>query len=138
MIASSAQLSTFLPAQSRLTRISTPPKASRAAATILRGASSATSFVANINYDAKGQRQRIDYKNGASTLYSYDPLTFRLTQLVTRRNAAAIGCSGHREAAILEGNAQKVLAPHPDVEPRRLVDHIGEAHLAQRVFVLVE
>lgn len=45
--------------------------------------------VANIDYDAKGQRQRIDYKNGASTLYSYDPLTFRLTQLLTRRNAAA-------------------------------------------------
>jgi hypothetical protein len=44
--------------------------------------------VANIDYDAKGQRQRIDYKNGASTLYSYDPLTFRLTQLLTRRNAA--------------------------------------------------
>ena len=43
----------------------------------------------NIDYDAKGQRQRIDYKNGASTLYSYDPPTFRLTQLVTRRNAAA-------------------------------------------------
>ena len=44
--------------------------------------------VANIDYDAKGQRQRIDYKNGASTHYSYDPLTFRLTQLLTRRNAA--------------------------------------------------
>ena len=45
--------------------------------------------VANIDYDAKGRRQRIDYKNGASTSYVYDPLTFRLTQLVTRRNAAA-------------------------------------------------
>ncbi len=45
--------------------------------------------VANIDYDAKGQRQRIDYKNGASTVYSYDPLTFRLTQLLTRRGATA-------------------------------------------------
>jgi RHS repeat-associated protein len=45
--------------------------------------------VANIDYDAKGQRQRIDTKNGASTLYNYDPLTFRLTRLVTRRSAAA-------------------------------------------------
>jgi RHS repeat-associated protein len=43
--------------------------------------------VANIDYDAKGQRQRIDYKNGVSTLYSYDPLTFRLTRLLTRRGA---------------------------------------------------
>lgn len=45
--------------------------------------------VANIDYDAKGQRQHIAYKNGTSTFYSYDPLTFRLTQLLTRRNAAA-------------------------------------------------
>ncbi|MGE3163994.1 MAG: SpvB/TcaC N-terminal domain-containing protein [Planctomycetota bacterium] len=45
--------------------------------------------VANIDYDAKGQRQRIDYKNGASTFYSYDPLTFRLTRLLTRRIPAA-------------------------------------------------
>jgi len=45
--------------------------------------------VTNIEYDAKGQRLRIDYKNGASTHYDYDPLTFRLTQLLTRRNAAS-------------------------------------------------
>ncbi|MCX5954232.1 MAG: toxin [Cyanobacteria bacterium] len=44
--------------------------------------------VADIDYDAKGQRQRIDYKNGASTAYIYDPLTFRLTQLQTRRRAS--------------------------------------------------
>ncbi len=43
--------------------------------------------VANIDYDAKGQRQRIDYKNAASTFYRYDPLTFRLTQLLTKRKA---------------------------------------------------
>ncbi|MDQ3412143.1 MAG: toxin, partial [Chloroflexota bacterium] len=40
--------------------------------------------VANIDYDAKGQRQRIDYQNGASTFYQYDPETFRLTALYTR------------------------------------------------------
>lgn len=44
--------------------------------------------VANIDYDAKGQRLRIDYKNGASTFYDYDELTFRLTHLYTRRGAA--------------------------------------------------
>jgi RHS repeat-associated protein len=44
--------------------------------------------VGNIDYDAKGQRQRIDYKNGASTFYRYDPLTFRLAQLLTKRKAA--------------------------------------------------
>ncbi|QEA39651.1 toxin [Pistricoccus aurantiacus] len=44
--------------------------------------------VTDIDYDAKGQRLRIDYKNGASTFYRYDPLTFRLTQLLTRRKPA--------------------------------------------------
>ncbi len=41
--------------------------------------------VANINYDAKGQRVGITYKNGASTRYGYDATTFRLIRLYTRR-----------------------------------------------------
>ena len=44
--------------------------------------------VNNIDYDAKGQRVRIDYKNGASTRYAYDPETLRLIHLYTRRGAA--------------------------------------------------
>ncbi len=52
----------------------------------LRGVATSTTFVANIDYDAKGQRTRIDYGNGASTFYAYDPLTFRLTHLLTRRD----------------------------------------------------
>jgi len=47
--------------------------------------------VANIDYDARGRRSRIDYKNGASTAYRYDPVTFRLAQLYTRRGAAFDG-----------------------------------------------
>ena len=53
----------------------------------LRGAATATAFVTNIDYDAKGQRNRIDYGNGASTVYDYDPLTYRLTNLKTTRPA---------------------------------------------------
>ena len=49
------------------------------------GAAAATSFVANIDYNAKAQRVRIDYGNGATTTYSYDPLTFRLAELTTAR-----------------------------------------------------
>src|SRR5690606_30878319 len=44
-----------------------------------------TPFVTNIDYDAKGQRERIAYANGATTTYTYDPLTFRLTHLKTTR-----------------------------------------------------
>lgn len=45
--------------------------------------------VADIDYDAKGQRTLIDYKTRDATVirtaYTYDPDTFRLTHLYTRR-----------------------------------------------------
>ena len=41
--------------------------------------------VTDIDYDAKGQRTLINYGNGVRTTYDYDPLTFRLTHLLTRR-----------------------------------------------------
>ena len=49
----------------------------------------ATAFVTDIDYDAKGQRTLIDYGNGVTTTYDYDPLTFRLVHLLTRRDAIA-------------------------------------------------
>jgi RHS repeat-associated protein len=53
----------------------------------LRGATEWTSFVENIDYNAKGQRQLILYGNGAETAYDYDPLTFRLVNLKTSRDS---------------------------------------------------
>jgi RHS repeat-associated protein len=53
----------------------------------LGGSPAATTFVANIDYDAKGQRLTVGYGNGARTDYAYDPLTFRLTGLTTSRSA---------------------------------------------------
>jgi RHS repeat-associated protein len=51
--------------------------------------------VNNVDYDAKGRRLRIEYKNGATTRYAYDPQTFRLIHLYTRRGAAfAEDCGG--------------------------------------------
>lgn len=52
----------------------------------LRGAAATTTFVSNIDYDAKGQRTAILYGNGVRTGYTYDPLTFRLRQLRSTRN----------------------------------------------------
>ncbi len=43
--------------------------------------------VTNIDYNAKGQRTRIDYGNGVRTTYEYDPFTFRLVHLLTQRDA---------------------------------------------------
>jgi RHS repeat-associated protein len=53
----------------------------------LQGEQSSTSFVTNIDYDAKGQRTLIEYGNNVRTNYEYDPLTFRLTRLQTLRGA---------------------------------------------------
>ncbi len=50
-------------------------------------ASASLHAVTDIDYDAKGQRQRVDHGNGVSIFYEYDPLTFRLARLLTRRNA---------------------------------------------------
>lgn len=55
----------------------------------LRGAATATNFVQNIDYDAKGQRERIQYGNGSTTGYTYDDKTFRLKRLLTTRNNGA-------------------------------------------------
>ena len=47
--------------------------------------------ITNLNHDAKGQRTRIDYGNGVTTRYTFDPETFRLTRLETRRGAGFPG-----------------------------------------------
>lgn len=49
----------------------------------VRGAVTATDFVSNIDYDAKGRRTLIAYGNGTETSYSYDDVTQRLTRLRT-------------------------------------------------------
>jgi hypothetical protein len=45
-----------------------------------------TQAIQKIDYDAKGQRTRIQYGNGTTTRYHYDPYTFRLTYLLTTAN----------------------------------------------------
>jgi RHS repeat-associated protein len=42
----------------------------------------------DIDYDAKGQRTRVAYRNGATTTITYDPLTFLPTRIYTRRGPA--------------------------------------------------
>ncbi|MGI8960801.1 MAG: SpvB/TcaC N-terminal domain-containing protein [Bryobacteraceae bacterium] len=54
----------------------------------LRGVAAVTPFVNNIDYDPKGRRTLIEYGNGVKTTYSYDPLTFRMMHLQTKRDPA--------------------------------------------------
>lgn len=51
----------------------------------LRGAPTADTFVTNIDYNARGQRELIEYGNGTRTEYVHNPTTFRLTRLKTIR-----------------------------------------------------
>ncbi len=78
----------------------------------LQGAPSATTFVETVVYDAKGQRQSIAYGNGSTTVYSYDPETFRLTELTTLRPL---------DSAVLQDLAY-AYDPVPETSPR-----IGDA-----------
>jgi RHS repeat-associated protein len=52
----------------------------------LHGDTTPTIVVESIGYDAKAQRQRIAYGNGATTYYAYDRDTFRLIKLTTLRS----------------------------------------------------
>jgi len=47
-------------------------------------------IVKNIDCNAKGQRERIEYGNGVTTTYAYDEFTFRLAHLQTLRGADAL------------------------------------------------
>ena len=53
----------------------------------LKGEATERTFVDGITYNARGQRERIDYGNGVHTTYAYEATTFRLTSLVTTRES---------------------------------------------------
>ena len=54
--------------------------------TLPRGAAQPLSVTKDAGYNAKGQRTYIAHGNGTYTSSSYDPLTFCLLRIVTRRN----------------------------------------------------
>jgi len=57
---------------------------------MLRGSRN-VGFVTNIDYDAKGQRTKIEYGNDAATEYEYDEFTYRLTDLKTTHKTGVKG-----------------------------------------------
>ncbi|WP_182407530.1 SpvB/TcaC N-terminal domain-containing protein [Psychrobacter sp. GP33] len=112
----------------------------------LRGDAVVTPFVSNIDYDAKGQRQRIDYSNGTSTSYEYDPLTFRLTHLRTRRGTESLQDLSYTYdpvgniTQIRDDAQQTIFFRNQHVEPSteyiydalyRLIEATGREHLGQ-------
>ncbi|MFJ9854733.1 SpvB/TcaC N-terminal domain-containing protein [Streptomyces sp. NPDC101150] len=112
-----------------------------------------TVLVAAVEYNARGQRTRIDYGNGARTRYTYDPLTFRLTALRSRRERPRPR-RGHRTVqhltychdpvgnivSIRDTAQQKTFFRNRVVEPGadytydavyRLIEATGREHLGQ-------
>lgn len=112
----------------------------------LRGALATTPFITNIDYDAKGQRTRAEFGNDVRTTYDYDPLTFRLIRLRTRRGAEALQDLGYTYDPVgnithIQDDAQQILFfRNRRVEPSneytydalyRLIEAKGREHLGQ-------
>ncbi|MEB8338472.1 SpvB/TcaC N-terminal domain-containing protein [Streptomyces endophyticus] len=105
-------------------------------------------FVQGIDYDAKGQRRRIEYGNGAATTYRYDSATYRLTELRTVRDATPATVQHLTYTYDPVGNVidirddaqQTVFFKNARVEPHtsytydavyRLVEAVGREHTGQ-------
>jgi RHS repeat-associated protein len=112
----------------------------------LRGSTTTTTFVSNINYNAKGQRELIEYGAGASTTCEYDPLTFRLIHMRTLKGGERLqdlfynydpaGNITH----IQDDAQQTIFFRNKQVEPSndykydaiyRLIEAAGREHLGQ-------
>jgi RHS repeat-associated protein len=102
--------------------------------------------VTNIDYDARGQRALIDFGNGVRTTYAYDPLTFRIVNLVTRRNAVilqdlhytydAVGNITHigddaQQTIFFNNNRIDPSADYTYDALYRLIEATGREHLGQ-------
>lgn len=113
---------------------------------LLDGDAGVTDIVAHLDYNARGQRTLISYGNGTRSEYAYDPLTFRLTGLVTLRGEQRL--QDLRYAYDPVGNAtsvqdraqQRVFFRNRVVEPSvgyvydavyRLTEATGREHLGQ-------
>lgn len=112
----------------------------------LRGSTVTTEFIRNIDYDAKGQRERIEYGNGVQTSYEYDPLTLRLTRLHTQRGTERLQDLSYiydptgNITAIRDDAQQTVYFNNAVVEPHveytydaiyRLIAATGREHIGQ-------
>ncbi|MFD7874399.1 SpvB/TcaC N-terminal domain-containing protein [Streptomyces sp. NPDC059766] len=94
----------------------------------LRGVATGTPFITNIDYNARGQRVRIDYGNGASTAFDYDPVTFRLNSARTTRPPVA-----DVTASVLFANATVVQDLRYTYDPVGNVTRIEDAALRTTV-----
>jgi len=91
-----------------------------------------TPLVRNVDYDSNGHRRRIDYGNGASTLFDYDPLTFRLVRLLTVRDPAGFPADDPRPPSA-DSPGSQVQDLRYSYDPVGNVTSIRD-HAQQRIF----
>ena len=112
----------------------------------LPGAEEVTTFVAHLDYNARGQRTLTRYGNGSSSVYAYDPLTFRLVTLTTLRERQRLQDLRYtydpvgNPTLIRDGAQQRVFFRNRVVDPSasyvydalyRLIEATGREHLGQ-------
>ncbi|MGE3288890.1 MAG: SpvB/TcaC N-terminal domain-containing protein [Pseudonocardia sp.] len=103
-------------------------------------------LVRNVDYDAKGQRTRLEHGNGAVTEYRYDPLTFRLRRLLTTRGTDALQALAYtydpvgnvtgiadaaRQAVFFRGTVAPASAGYTYDALYRLLSATGREHVGQ-------
>ncbi len=63
-----------------------------------------TRFIKNIDYNAKGQREKIRYGNNSVTTYTYDEKTYRLHRLLTSGMVSPSGAGGQQSQILQDLN----------------------------------
>ncbi|MGH7573968.1 MAG: SpvB/TcaC N-terminal domain-containing protein [Longimicrobiales bacterium] len=114
----------------------------------VRGAASVTTFVDHIDYDVYGRRAAVVHGNGTTTVYTYDPRSFRLRRIHTTRTGPASNLQDLRYTYDPVGNVVEIRDDADDtvffrnevVEPEqrfeydalyRLVRAEGREHVSQ-------
>lgn len=87
----------------------------------LRGNASVTPFVTDLAYNPRGQRTRITHGNGAQTRFEYDPLTFRLTQLITTRSGFPAGQAVVQQLSYVDDPVGNVTHVQDDADIQNVV-----------------
>jgi len=113
----------------------------------LQGAADAAVFVERFDYNARGQRTRINYGNGVRTSYDYDQRSFRLARLRTRRGVDVLQDLSYTYDPVgnisdIRDDAQQtiyfnndVVEPHADYiydSVYRLIAATGREHIGQQ------
>ncbi|HPU43471.1 MAG TPA: toxin TcdB middle/N-terminal domain-containing protein [Dictyoglomaceae bacterium] len=82
-----------------------------------------SNFIRHIDYNLAGQRIRIEYGNNVVTEYEYDPMTFRLKDLITKDGSNAVLQESHYYYDEV-GNILKVDSPDPKKATEYIYDDI--------------